>query len=145
MKVYVKKEDRYSPLSIILLFFFYIAIIGLLIYFYGADVFKNFIFIVFLLLFLIMLFSFILSLIKKPRYYYAKLIDKKLEEYNGEKITYMTFEMKKLKKVDFDVIPNMYKCYTISNNNFIVGNEYSLRIKDFNVGPIFVEEIKDNE
>ena len=52
--------------------------------------------------------------------------------------------IRKEREQEEDVISADYKCYTIGENNLIVGNDYSLRIKEFNWEPKYVEEINDS-
>lgn len=100
------------------------------------------------LLFAIIFFGFsmyfIYALIKRPKGYKAKLVNKKVETYNGKQITYMEFNTEKEREQEEDFISADYKCYTIGENNLIVGNDYSLIIKEFNWEPKYVEEINNS-
>ena len=87
---------------------------------------------------------FLYALFKRPKGYKAKLVNKKIETFNGKQITYMEFNTKKEREQEEDFISSNYKCYTIGENNLVVGNNYSLKIKEFNWEPKYVEEINDS-
>ena len=151
MKVYVKKEDNINPISIgitITIVFLSISV-GIFVAaimsgksFY--DVLLSYgVALIFATIFLGFGMYFVYILIKRPKAYKVKLINKKLEIYNGKQITYMEFITLKESKQK-DSISSKYMCYTIGENNLIVDNEYALRVKEFNWQPKFVEEINDS-
>lgn len=88
---------------------------------------------------------FIFYLLKRPKAYKAKLISKKIEIYDGKQITYMEFSAQKEKEQEEDFISPDYKCYTIGENNLVIGNYYALKIKEFNWKPRYVEELQINQ
>lgn len=151
MKVYIKKENRFPiPIRIIIIIIFLSFSIGIFIAFLKSeksfiDVLSSFgIELLFAIIFLVFSIYFIYALIKKPKSYKAKLVNKIVETYNGKQITNMQFKTEKEKEQEEDFIPSIYNCYTIGENNLIVGNYYSLKIKEFNWEPKFVEEINNS-
>ena len=93
------------------------------------------------LFFSILFFGFgtvvIVFLFKKPKAYKFKLVKKKSESYNGQKITSMKFESKKNgEKYE-------YSCYSIGDNNLVEGYDYVLKVKQYNWEPRYVEELSD--
>lgn len=139
MRVYVKKEDKNTMIpGIIVTIIFLSFSIGVFIA--GITSGKSFIDVLasfgITLLFAIIFFGFgiyfVYALIKRPKRYKAKLVNKKNETYNGKQITYMEFSTQKEREQEEDFVPSDYRCYTIGENNLIVGNVYSLRIKEFN-------------
>jgi len=151
MRVYVKKEDKNTMIpGIIVTIIFLSFSIGVFIA--GITSGKSFIYVMasfgITLLFAIIFFGFgicfVYALIKRPKGYKAKLVNKKNETYNGKQITYMEFSTQKEREQEEDFIPSDYSCYTIGENNLIVGNDYLLRIKEFNWEPKYVEEINDS-
>lgn len=150
MRVYVKKEDKISMIPIIIVTITFLSFsIGVFISVITSG--KSFIDVLasfgITLLFAIIFFGFgmcfVYTLIKKPKEYRAKLVNKKNETYNGKQITYMEFNTQKEREQEEDFISTNYRCYTIGENNLIVGNDYSLRIKEFNWKPKYVEEINN--
>ena len=150
MRVYVKKEDKISMIPIIIVTITFLSFsIGVFISVITSG--KSFIDVLasfgITLLFAIIFFGFgmcfVYTLIKKPKEYRAKLVNKKNETYNGKQITYMEFNTQKEREQEEDFIFTNYRCYTIGENNLIVGNDYSLRIKEFNWKPKYVEEINN--
>ena len=151
IKVYVKKEDKNTMIPRIIITIVFLSIsIG--IFLAGFTSSKSFIDVLasfgIILLFAIIFFGFgmyfFYALIKRPKGYKAKLINKKIETYNDKQITYMEFCTEKERKQEEDSIPSYYRCYTIEENNLIVGNDYSLKIKEFNWEPKYVEEINNS-
>lgn len=155
MRVYVKKEDKKVDKNtmisgIIVTIIFLSVSVGIFIAFFKSG--KSFIDALAsfggALLFAIISFGFsmyfIYTLIKRPKGYKAKLVNKKIETYNGKQITYMEFNTEKEREQEEDFISTDCKCYTIGENNLIAGNDYSLRIKEFNWEPKYVEEINDS-
>lgn len=149
MTVYSKKEDKNTIIpGIIVTIIFLSFSIGIFIAAIISD--KSFIEVLesfgIALVFAIIFFGFgmyfIYMLLKKPKGYKAKLVSKKNETYNGKQITYMKFNTEKEKEQEEDFISADYKCYTIGENNLVVGNDYLLKIKEFNWEPKYVEEIK---
>lgn len=100
------------------------------------------------LLFAIIFFGFgmyfLYALFKRPKGYKATLVNKKIETFNGKQITYMEFNTEKEREQEEDFISADYKCYTIGENNLVVGNDYLLRIKEFNWEPKYIEEINNS-
>lgn len=152
MKVYVKKEDKENRIPKI------IAIISFLIFpaYIYYNVFESHmsftnlletygialvISTVFFLVAVMMIYTFF----KKPKCYKATLIDKKVETYEKNKITYMTFKMKIKENQEDDYGHSICNCYTIEKNNLVIGNDYALGIKEFNWEPVFVTEIRNNK
>ena len=151
MRVYVKKEDKNTMIPGIIVTIIFLSVsVGIFIAFFKSG--KSFIDALasfgITLLFAIIFFGFsmyfIYALIKRPKGYKAKLVNKKVETYNGNQITYMEFNTEKEREQEEDFISADYKCYTIGENNLIVGNDYSLRIKEFNWEPKYVEEINNS-
>lgn len=151
MKVYVKKEDKQTMIPIIILLIVFLSLsIGIFIDFFESG--KSFIDALFsfgiTLPFAVIFFGFsmyiIYGLFKWPKGYKAKLVNKKIETYKGRQITYMEFKTEKEREQEEDFIPSDYRCYTIGENNLIVGNDYSLRIKEVNWELKFVEEINNS-
>lgn len=151
MRVYVKKEDKNTMVpGIIVTIVFLSFSIGVFIA--GITSGKSFIDVLAsfgsVLLFAIIFFGFgmffVYALIKRPKGYKAKLISKKAEIYNSKQITCMEFSTEKEREQEEDFISSDYRCYTIGENNLIVGNDYSLRIKEFNWEPKYVEVINNS-
>lgn len=151
MKVYVKKSDKSTMIpGIIVTILFLSFSIGIFIA--GITSGKSFIDVLaslgITLVFAIIFFGFgvcfVYALIKRPKGYKAKLVNKKVETYNGKQITYMEFNTEKEREQEEDFISADYKCYTIGENNLVVGNDYSLKIKEFNWEPKYVEEINNS-
>ena len=151
MRVYVKKEDKNTMIPRIIVTIIFLSVsVGIFIAFFKSG--KSFIDALasfgITLLFAIIFFGFsmyfIYALIKRPKGYKAKLVNKKVETYNGKQITYMEFNTEKEREQEEDFISADYKCYTIGENNLIVGNDYSLIIKEFNWEPKYVEEINNS-
>lgn len=151
MRVYVKKEEKNTMIpGIIVTILFLSFSIGIFIA--GITSGKSFIDVLaslgIILLFAIIFLGFGMyfgyALIKRPKGYKAKLVNKKIETYRGKQITYMEFSTQKEREQEEDFISSNYRCYTIGENNLIVGNYYSLRIKEFNWEPKYLEEINDS-
>ena len=151
MKVYVKKEDKNTMIpGIIITIIFLSFSVGTFIAFFKSE--KSFIDALasfgITLVFAIIFFGFsmylIYALFKWPKGYKAKLVNKRIETYSGSQITYMEFNTEKEREQEVDFISSDYRCYTIGKNNLIVGNDYILRIKEFNWEPKFVEEINNS-
>ena len=158
MRVYSKKEDKQTMApGIIVTIIFLSFSIGMFVAAITSG--KSFMDILAsfgsLLVFAIIFFGFglyfVYALLKKPKAYKAKLIKKQIEIYNGKQITYMEFQTEQeLREImENEVEKNLpefsdaYKCYTIGENDLIQGNDYSLKIKEFNWEPKFVEEINN--
>lgn len=151
MKVYVKKEDKNTMIPGIIVTIIFLSVsVGIFIAFFKseksfADALASFgVTLVFAIIFFGFSMCFIYALFKWPKGYKAKLVNKKIETYNGRQITYMKFKTEKESEQEEDFISSDYRCYTIGENNLIVGNDYSLRIKEFNWEPKFVEEINNS-
>lgn len=151
MKVYVKKEDKNTMIPGIIITIIFLSVsVGIFIAFFKSE--KSFvdtlasfgIILVFAIIFFGFSMYFIYILFKRPKGYKTKLVNKKIETYNGRQITYMEFNAEKEREQEEDFISSDYRCYTIGENNLIVGNDYSLRIKEFNWEPKFVEEINNS-
>lgn len=155
MRVYTKKEDRSSMVPGVIATIFFLAFsIGIFIAFFSSK--ESFIdtlsalgiALLMAIVFFVLSMYFICYLIKRPRGYKAKLINKKFETYNGKQITYMEFstlhEGEDEEGQDEDSMEADYKCYTIGDNNLITNRDYSLRIKEFNWEPKYVEEIDNS-
>ncbi len=151
MKVYVKKEDKNTMIPGIIVTIIFLSVsVGIFIAFFKSE--KSFvnalasfgITLVFAIIFFGFSMYFIYALFKRPKGYKAKLVNKKIETYNGRQITYMEFNTEKEREQEEDFISSDYRCYTIGENNLIVGNDYSLRIKEFNWEPKFIEEINNS-
>ena len=81
----------------------------------------------------------IYSLFKRPKGYIVKLLSKKVESYKGNIITYMVFSATTSnKKIKFE-------CYTKEENDLVVGNNYILKIKEFNWEPKYIEKLYYNQ
>lgn len=83
------------------------------------------------------------ALVKHPKNYKAKLVNKNIEIYKNQQITYMEFSTMKKIEQEEDLIPKNYMCYTIGENNLIIGKDYALGIKEFNWEPKYVTEINN--
>lgn len=151
MRVYVKKENKNTMIPGIIVTIIFLSVsVGIFIAFFKIG--KSFIDALasfgITLLFAIIFFGFsmyfIYALIKRPKGYKAKLVNKRVETYNVKQITYMEFNTEKEREQEEDFISADYKCYTIGENNLIVGNDYSLIIKEFNWEPKYVEEINNS-
>ena len=146
MRVYMKKEDKNTNLTVFILTIIFLSFsVSLLIYLIVNK--KSFIdalklygsVLIFVIIFLSFSIYFIYYLIKRPKSYKAKLIKKSSEIYNGKLITYMKFIVPKAgEKEDFFE----FECYTIGENNLILDKEYSLKIKELNWEPKCVEELQ---
>ena len=149
MRVYVKEENKQSIMIRIFTIIVFLAVpIGMFMPFFKngqpvIDSIKNAldslkILALFLLLFLLVGLYCLYILIKPPKGYKVKLIEKDFRTYNGESITSMKFHAEKedARVVDFE-------CYTIGENNLFVGRDYILKIKEFNWTPKYVEEVYD--
>ena len=151
MKVYVKKEDRNAMIPGIIVTIIFLAVsVGIFIAFFKSK--KSFVDalasfgteLIFAIIFFGFSMYFIYALFKWPKGYKAKLVNKGIETYNDRQITYMEFNTEKEREQLEDFVPSDYRCYTIGENNLIVGNDYSLKIKEFNWEPKFVEEINSS-
>lgn len=151
MRVYVKKEDKNTIIPGIIVTIIFLSVsVSIFINFFKSgksfvDALSSFgITLLFAIIFFGFSMYFIYALIKRPKGYKAKLINKKIETYSSKQITYMEFSTQKEREQEEDFIPSVYRCYTIGENNLIVGNDYSLRIKEFNWEPKYVEEINNS-
>lgn len=150
MRVYVKKKDKKSMIpglivTIIFTVFPICVLIGLInskkelidaLIEYGSVI-------VFAIIFLGFGLFFVYSLIKSPKGYKATLVTKKSQTYNGKQITYMKFSTQKEKEQDDDFISTNYYCYTFGENDLIINKNYSLKIKEYNWEPKYVEELTE--
>lgn len=149
MRVYVKKENKNTMIpGIIVTIVFLLVSSWVFITAIKSD--KSFIEIVenfgieliFSFVFSVLGICFVYFLFKPPKKYKVKLVNKKIETYNGEQITYMEFiefGLPKEQKESSDCYS--YSCYTKGENDLIVGNDYVLRVKQFNWEPKFVEKL----
>ena len=78
------------------------------------------------------------SIFMKPKVLNVKLMFKQVLEYKGREITYMEFNLKEDNPQNEIYNTSEYSCYSFGQNNLVVGNYYSLKIKRFNELPIFV-------
>ena len=143
MKVYVKKEDKNTMIPGIIVMVIFLAIfIGVLISAFKEHaklidiLLKYNVLLVFALIFGLFGIYFLIHLIKRPKRYLAKLVDKKLEKYNDLEITYMKFHTRGSTPDDV----SEYKCFTIGDNDLQIGNEFVLRIKEFNWEPKYIDK-----
>ena len=151
MRVYVKKEDKNTMIPGIIVTIVFLSF-SIWIFIAGITSDKSFIDVLVSfgipLVFAIMFFGFgmyfLYALFKRPKGYKATLVNKKIETFNGKQITYMEFNTEKEREQEEDDISSDYQCYTIGENNLVVGNDYSLKIKEFNWEPKYVEEINDS-
>ena len=97
------------------------------------------------------------GLFKRPRYYKAKLTDKKLDTYKGKEVCFMVFRItpdvkdtegfsvdgKTIDKLKGSMPPvSVFRCYALQDDeSFVVDGEYALKIKEFNWNPKNVEHI----
>ena len=151
MRVYVKKEDKNTMIPGIIVTILFLSVsIGIFIAAITSgksfiDVLASFgIKLVFAIIFFGFGMYFLYALFKRPQGYKATLVNKKIETFNGKQITYMEFNTEKEREQEEDFISSDYKCYTIGENNLVVGNNYSLKIKEFNWEPKYIEEINDS-
>lgn len=149
MRVHVKKEDKYSVFPLVFMAVFFTIIFSIaftIIYLSGKPFNEKMASLGILLLFsgllIFMDILLICSFIKKPKGYIAKLISKKTENYNGQQITYMEFNVTTDPKQQVRM-QTKYKCYTIGDNNLNVDDYYILVIKEINWNPKYVEEINN--
>lgn len=144
MKVYVKKEDKNTMIHGLIVTIMFLSIsAGIFIDFFKSK--KSFDDVFFAIIFFGGFSMYLIyALLKWPKGYKAKLVNKNIETYNGKQITYMEFNTEKKREQAEDFISSDYRCYTIGENNLIVGNDYLLRIKEFNWEPKFVEEINNS-
>ena len=165
MKVYVKDKDK-NPIipSIIITIVMLTFSIGIFIFFIASkmpilDILDSLgSLIVLAILFFILGVILIFILLKKPKGYIVKLVNKKIEMYNGMQITYMEFNTEDHEEItedeeetleddeevleDEEEVSNAdYLCYTIGENNLFIGKDYLLKIKEFNWEPKYIEEI----
>lgn len=148
MKVYVKKRDKNPFLMSIILGIIFIAF-GVITYIVFTkserpfiEVFSDYgIMIPFGFIFFIIGVYIIVNLFRPAKKYKLRLISKKEQVYKGKIITYMGFSGNKEKEVFDDLIDADYKCYTIGQNDLVVGNDYSVKIKEFNWCPKSVETL----
>lgn len=151
MKVYVKKGDYSFILSIVLGIVFIGFAIGILLLFTKSErpfneLFAEFgIAIPFAFIFFIIGICIFVILFKPAKEYKLRLISKKEQAYNGMIITYMVFSGDKEKEVFDDLIDTDYKCYTIGQNDLVVNDDYSVKIKEFNCCPKYVEALNSCE
>ncbi len=160
MKVYVKKEDKNTKVPGIIVTVLFLSVsIGIFIAAFTSDrsfadiIASALMLLVFALVFFGFAMYFVYALFKKPKGYEVTLVNKKIETYNGKHITCLEFNteeteaeleaMKQEEEMEEEFISPDYKCYTIGENNLVVGNKYSLLIKEFNWEPKSVEEIKN--
>jgi uncharacterized protein YxjI len=147
MKVYEKKEDKVSNLFVayIVMALFLVISLGIFISFivYPGTFFEKIekagVLLLFAIVFLFFDGYFFYYLFKKPVKYKAKLINKTFENYNNKDITYLEFLLEGEKKSSFSF--SKFKCYTLEKNDLIVGNSYSISIKQFNWSVKEVSEI----
>jgi len=157
VKVYVKKEDKNTMIPgiivtiIFLLFSLGVFIAGIISGKSFIDLLSSFgIVLIFAIIFFGLGMYFVYALIKSPKGYKVKLVNKKIKTYNGKQIIYMEFNIEEDGEKEEDgegeeaFISADYKCYTFEDNNLIVGNAYLLRIKEFNWEPKYVEEISNS-
>ena len=143
MKVYVKKEDKNSMIpGIIITIVFIIFSLYAIMSFFETKKDSSIAVLLFGIIFFGLSMYLIYSLFKRPKCYKAKLVDKKVEIYKGRQITYMEFNIETEDENNF--ISSNYYCYTIGVNSLTVGHDYSLKIKEFNWNPIFVDEINNS-
>lgn len=148
MRVYVKKRDR-SPflMSIILgIIFTCFGVITYIVFTKSErpfiEVFSDYgIMIPFGFVFFIIGVYIIANLFVPAKKYKLRLISKKEQVYKGKIITYMGFSGNKEKEVFDDLIDADYKCYTIGQNDLVVGDDYCVKIKEFNWCPKSVETL----
>lgn len=147
MKVYLKKEDKNSMIPGIIVMIIFIAIFtGVTISILNEQtdfvhiLLKYNVLLIFALIFGGFGIFFLIFLIKRPKRYLAKLVAKKLEKYKDLEITYMKFTVKGNTPDDI----SEYKCYTIGENDLQIGNEFVLKIKQFNWEPKYVEKQGNN-
>lgn len=150
MRVFVKKEDKHTMIPGIFVTVIFLSFsVSIFVAFFKSG--KSFVdalasfgtILLFAIIFFAFSLYFIYALIKRPKGYKAKLVNKKTEIYNGKQISYMKFSTQKERKQEEDFILSEYKCYTIGDNALIVDHDYSLRIKEFNWEPKYVEEINN--
>lgn len=149
MRVYVKKENKNTMIpGIIVTIVFLLVSSWVFITVIKSEksfieILENFgIELIFSIIFFGIGTCFVYFLFKTPKKYKVKLVNKKIETYNGEQITYMEFmefELPKAQKGNSNCYS--YSCYTKGENDLIVGNDYVLRIKQFNWEPKFVEKL----
>ena len=148
MKVYVKKRDKNPFIMNIILGIIFIAF-GVITYIVFTksertfiEVFSDYgIMLPFGVIFFIIGIFIIANLFKPAKKYKLRLISKKQQVYKGKIITYMGFSGDKEIEVSNDLIDADYKCYTIGENNLKVGDDYSVKIKEFNWCPKSVEAL----
>lgn len=150
MKVYVKKRDKSPFLMGIILGIIFIGF-GVITYIVFTrrerpfiEVFSDYgIMIPFGFIFFIIGIYIIVNLFRPAKKYKLRLTSKKEQVYNGKIITYMGFSGDKEKEVFDDLIDADYKCYTIGQNNLVVGDDYIVKIKEFNWCPKSVKALDD--
>jgi len=148
MRVYVKKKNKNSTIPVIVMMIIFLSFpVGVFITFLksGGSFVDTLLSIGDLLPFVILVSVFgifcLCVLIKWPKGYKVKLVDKKIETYKGRQITNMLFRTQKENEQEEDFVSDKYKCFTKGENDLIVGNDYILKIKEFGWVPKFVEEI----
>lgn len=149
MRVYIKKKDKNTMIPGIIVTIIFLSVSSWV--FITAiksdksfiEIVENFgIELIFSFVFSVLGICFVYFLFKPPKKYKVKLVNKKIETYNGEQITYMEFiefGLPKEQKESSDCYS--YSCYTKGENDLIVGNDYVLRVKQFNWEPKFVEKL----
>lgn len=149
MKVYVKKGEyqSYIPGIIITIIFLSISI-GIFIFCFSynslMEVLKKQGFILlFAIVFFVFSLYFIHSLFKHPKGFSAKLNKKVVENYKGNKITYMTFTTFNDNTQEENFIPKTYTCYTYGDNALIENKNYLIKIKEFNWKIKAIEELNE--
>ena len=106
MKVYVKKEDKNTMIPGIIVTIIFLSVsVGIFIAFFKseksfADALASFgVTLVFAIIFFGFSMCFIYALFKWPKGYKAKLVNKKIETYNGRQITYMKFKTEEIEEL----------------------------------------------
>lgn len=74
----------------------------------------------------------IVLLLKKSKRYSAMLLSKEIENYDGNKIWSMTFRVYKKAKKENDMVSSEYRCFTYSDNPFVVNQRYDIFLKEVN-------------
>ena len=149
MKVYVKKGEYQNLifgiiLTLSFLFFsMYIFITCLSKNNFKETVAENGFLLILALVFFCFSLFFLYGLFKKPKKFNAKLVKKNIENYKGNKITYMKFIAEK--DIEEDVIPKEYTCYSYGENELIENENYIIKIKEFNWKITAVEKNNDSK
>ena len=143
MKVYVKRKDKEPvlPLIIILILFTTVVVtLSILVAQSEKKTLEDFVALILPVITITIFLGFdlmiISSFLKKPKYYKAKLVDKKIEN----KKTFMLFKIEDSDQKEIPLISE-YRCYTKDDNNLKTGKHYAIKVKEVTWKILEVDEL----